>query len=102
MQGTGADDLKLAFALLYERLGGCPGAVPILAVHDEVVVECDAEAAPGVAEWLSTTLRGAVADVLGYEELGGEDAVETAVVEAWGTAEEGTTGRGRHHVRVAT
>ena len=39
MQGTGADGLKLA--LLYERRDECPGAVPILAVHDEIVVECD-------------------------------------------------------------
>ncbi len=84
MQGTAADILKLAMARLWEGREGYPGALPILTVHDEVVVECDAEAAPGVAEWLSTTLRGAVADVLGYEELAGEDAVETAVIGAWG------------------
>ncbi len=83
MQGTAADILKLAMARLWEGREKHPGALPILTVHDEVVIECDAGAAPGVAEWLSTTLRGAVADVLGYEELAGEDAVETAVVEAW-------------------
>ena len=40
-----------------------------------------AEAAPEVAGWLDDTLRKAVADVLGYEELGREDAVETTVIE---------------------
>jgi DNA polymerase-1 len=41
VQGTGAEGLKLALAILYERRDECPGAVPILAVHDEIVVECD-------------------------------------------------------------
>ena len=43
MQGTGADGLKIALTLLYERRDECPSAVPILAVHDEIVVECDEE-----------------------------------------------------------
>ena len=43
-----------------------------------------AEAAPEVARWLGDTPHKAVADVLGYEELGGEDAVETSIIEAWG------------------
>jgi DNA polymerase-1 len=45
VQGTGADGLKLALALLWERRGECPEAVPVLVCHDEVVVECDAEQA---------------------------------------------------------
>jgi hypothetical protein len=53
-------------------------------VHDEVVIECETETASEVAQWLSDTLRGALADVLGYEELAGEDAVETTIIEAWG------------------
>jgi hypothetical protein len=48
------------------------------------VITCGAESAPGVARWLGDTPRRAVADVLGYEELGGEDAVETTIIEAWG------------------
>ena len=39
VQDTGADGLKLAPAPLYERLSGCPDAVPILAARDEIVVE---------------------------------------------------------------
>jgi hypothetical protein len=42
-------------------------------------------AAPEVAERLTATLRRTVADVLSYEQLAGEDAVETSVLEAWGT-----------------
>jgi DNA polymerase-1 len=73
VQGTAADILKLAMARLWEAREEHPGALPILTVHDEVVIE-----------WLSDTLRGALADVLGYEELAGEDAVETTIIEAWG------------------
>jgi hypothetical protein len=37
--------LEKAYALLWERRGEYPGAVPILVCHDEVVVECDVELA---------------------------------------------------------
>jgi DNA polymerase I len=84
VQGTAADVLKLAMARLWEAREEHPGALPILTVHDEVVIECEAEAASGVAQWLSDTLRRALADVLGYEELAGEDAVETTITQAWG------------------
>ena len=85
VQGTAADILKLAMARLWESRERYPEAQPILTVHDEVVIECDAGAAPEVAARLTDILRGAVADVLGYEELAGEDAVETTIIEAWGT-----------------
>jgi hypothetical protein len=49
-----------------------------------VVVECDAGDVPEVAEWLGGTLRAALTDVLGYEELAGVDAVATSIIEAWG------------------
>jgi DNA polymerase I len=52
VQGTAADGLKLALALLWERRGQCPGATPFLACHDEVVVECYAEQAADVMAWL--------------------------------------------------
>jgi DNA polymerase I len=84
VQGTAADILKLAMARLWEAREEHPGALPIFTVHDEVVIECETETASEVAQWLSDTLRGALADVLGYEELAGEDAVETTIIEAWG------------------
>src|SRR5437868_4732542 len=40
-RGPVADGLKLA--LLWERQVEVPGAFPVLVVHDEIVVECDAE-----------------------------------------------------------
>ncbi len=52
IQGTGADGLKLALALLWERRAQCPDAVPVLAVHDEIVIECDAGRADAAASWL--------------------------------------------------
>jgi DNA polymerase-1 len=52
VQGTGADGLKLALALLWERRHQVPGAFPVLVVHDEIVVECDADKAEAAAAWL--------------------------------------------------
>ena len=50
--GTGADGLKVALALLWERGEECAGAVPVLVCHDEVVVECDTEQAVAAEAWL--------------------------------------------------
>jgi DNA polymerase-1 len=86
VQGTAADILKLALARLWESREEHPGAVPILSVHDEIVLECATEDAEVAAQWLSDTLRGAVEDVLGHPELAGEDVVETSVVGSWGEA----------------
>jgi DNA polymerase I-like protein with 3'-5' exonuclease and polymerase domains len=60
VQGTGADGLKAALGLLWERRGQCPGAFPVLAVHDEVVVECAGEHVEAAAAWL----KGAMVDAL--------------------------------------
>src|SRR5829696_4966322 len=68
VQGTAADILKLALARLWESREEHPNAFVVLTVHDEVVIECDAQEAPEIARWLGDTLRKAVADVLGYEE----------------------------------
>src|SRR5262249_33578350 len=56
VQGTGADGLKQALALLWERRAEVRGAFPVLAVHDEIVVECDAGQADGVAAWLKKAM----------------------------------------------
>jgi DNA polymerase-1 len=89
VQGTGADGLKLALALLYERRGECPGAVPILAVHDEVVAECPEEQAEEVKVWLVKAMVDGMEEVLNS----GPDnddlervpvRVEVEVVDSWG------------------
>ncbi len=52
VQGTGADGLKTALGLLWETRDQCPSAAPVLCVHDEIVVECDAGEAERAREWL--------------------------------------------------
>ena len=56
VQGSGADGLKLALALLWEtrdrERARCPQARPILCVHDEIVVEVPADAAAAARQWL--------------------------------------------------
>jgi DNA polymerase-1 len=69
VQGTGADGLKLALALLYERRYECPGAVPILAVHDEIVVECAEKDAEEVEVWLEKAMVDGMDQVLNAPEV---------------------------------
>jgi DNA polymerase I len=85
VQGTGADGLKLALAYLWERRDECPGAVPILAVHDEIVVECDAEQAADVKAWLEgAMIEGMDAVLNGIDETHVPVEVESRVAAAWG------------------
>jgi DNA polymerase-1 len=64
VQGTGADGLKLALALLWERRADCPGAFPVLAVHDEIVVECDAGRSGEAAAWLKRAMLDGMAPLV--------------------------------------
>jgi DNA polymerase-1 len=52
VQGTGADGIKAALALFWESRDRCPSAVPVLCVHDEIVVEADIEEAERARAWL--------------------------------------------------
>jgi len=56
VQGTGADGLKAALGLLWARRHQVPGTISVLAVHDEIVVECDEGQAPAVRPWLRTAM----------------------------------------------
>src|SRR5262245_25072305 len=64
VQGTGGDGLKVALALLWERRDQVPGAFPVLAVHDEIVVECDEGQAEMVAAWLKAAMVDAMAPLI--------------------------------------
>jgi DNA polymerase-1 len=64
VQGTGADGLKLALALLWERRAECPGAIPVLVIHDEIVVECDAGQTEAVRGWLCRAMVDAMAPLI--------------------------------------
>ena len=79
VQGTGADGLKLALALLWERRHEVPGTVPVLAVHDEIVVECDAAQAEAVSAWLKKAMVDAMAPLIDPVPV----EVEVQVARAW-------------------
>ncbi len=56
VQGLAADGFKAGLARLWQTRERCPTAAPVLAVHDELVVECDVGEAETVAAWLSECL----------------------------------------------
>lgn len=64
VQGTSADGLKLAFGLLHETRDEVPSAAPILAVHDEIVLECDQRDAERAREWLERCMREGMSELL--------------------------------------
>jgi DNA polymerase-1 len=83
VQGTGADGLKLA--LLWELRDGCPGAVPILVCHDEVVVECDADQTEDVKVWIKKAMiEGIDAIMHGRGEVNVPVEVEARIGRTWG------------------
>jgi DNA polymerase I-like protein with 3'-5' exonuclease and polymerase domains len=86
VQGTGADGLKLALALLWERREECPGAVPVACVHDEIVVECDEDKAEKVKAWLEKAMIDGMDDILNGPDVGGPRVpvkVETQIGKTW-------------------
>jgi DNA polymerase-1 len=87
MQGSCADGLKLALALLYERRHECPGAAPIVALHDEIIIECDEEVVDAAAAWLEQAMIDGLAEVLAlgsYEGIHVPVEVEIKSGKAWG------------------
>lgn len=80
VQGAGADGLKLALALMWERREQCRDAVPVLAVHDEIVVECDVEKADAAARWLRQAMVDAVSPMIAPVPV----EVEVTCGRSWG------------------
>jgi DNA polymerase-1 len=81
VQGSGADGLKAALVLLWEERAKVPARTfPVLAVHDEVVVEAPEEAALGARAWLEEAMRRGMGAVL--KEVPVE--VEAGVYLDWG------------------
>ena len=81
VQGSGADGLKLALALLWERRAECSGAFPVLTVHDEILIEAPADRAREAKEWLVRCMVDGMGKVL--KEVPVE--VEAEIKEAWGS-----------------
>lgn len=82
VQGSGADAIKTALALLWETRTQCPGhPFPVDVVHDELVVEADADHAEEVVDWVTECM------VRGLKEVAGDDVpvkLETRVVRSFG------------------
>src|SRR5215212_9314966 len=83
VQGTGADGLKLALAILWERRNECLGAMPVLVCHDEVVAECDAHKAQKVKEWLVQVMKDGMYEVVNVKDPHILIEVEASVAKAW-------------------
>ena len=81
VQGTGADGLKLALAYLWERRYEFPEVAPIIAVHDEIVVEIDAEEVEAGKAWVERCILDGMAEVLGPAA---PVSVEVSVASNWG------------------
>ena len=84
VQGTAADGMKIALALLWERRDECPGTVPVLAVHDEIVVECDEGDAEMIEDWLKKAMVDGIDGVVNATDPKVPIKVETSVSQAWG------------------
>ena len=80
VQGTAADGLKVAVALLWERRVECPGAVPVLFVHDEIVLEVPAADGERAAAWLRGVMVEGMAPLIDPVPV----EVEVTVGETWG------------------
>jgi DNA polymerase I len=85
VQGTAADGLKVALAWLWERKDDCPGVVPILVCHDEIVVEVDTDQAQEAKEWLEKAMIEGMNIVLnGMDEEHVSVEVEARIARSWG------------------
>jgi DNA polymerase I len=85
VQGAAADGLKLALAHLWERRSGCPGATPVLACHDEVVVECDEDRGEETKAWLEAAMiQGMDAVLNDTDEIDVPVGVEARIAGSWG------------------
>ena len=80
VQGTGGDGLKQALVLLWERRGECPGAEPVLAVHDEIALEVPEADAERAKEWRRRCMVDAVAPLIDPVPV----EVEVSVGKTWG------------------
>jgi len=83
VQGTGADGLKSTLVLLWERRAECRGAVPVLAVHDEIVIECDAENVESTVAWLKTAMIDGMAPLAAPVPV----EVDVKVARTWGASD---------------
>ncbi len=71
--------------LLWERRDQCPGAVPVLVCHDEVIVECEAEQAADARAWLEKVMiEGMDAVISDMGKASVPVKVEARIAKSWG------------------
>jgi DNA polymerase-1 len=80
VQGTGADGLKRALALLWERRDRCPEAFPVLFVHDEIVVECAEDQKSQATDWIRDAMRDGMKPIIDPVPV----EVEVSIGRTWG------------------
>lgn len=80
VSGSCADLFKLALGRLWDDRAAWPSAVPVLFVHDEIVMECDTADAPGVAAWLSGHMVAAARELM--PDVPAE--AEATICQTWG------------------
>jgi DNA polymerase-1 len=80
VQGSGADGLKAALALCWERRSECPSARLVLAVHDEIVIEVPEDNAHHAQDWLIRCMLDGMQPLLDPVPC----VVEATIVTTWG------------------
>jgi DNA polymerase-1 len=84
VQGSAADGLKAGLALLWKTRERAPGACPVLCVHDELVVECDADRAEQTREWLVDCMVRGMSRVVDQVPI----EVEATICRDWSAQED--------------
>ncbi len=79
VQGTAADGFKAGLTRLWESRDRWPSAVPVMAVHDELVVECAAKDGDSVAAWVTECMEAGMQRVVRAVPI----AVESSVRASW-------------------
>jgi DNA polymerase-1 len=80
VQGSGADGLKAALALCWQRRSECPSAKLVLAVHDEIVIEVPQADAEQARDWLVRCMMGGMQPLLDPVPC----VVEATIAPTWG------------------
>lgn len=79
VQGSGADGLKAALALLWETRARVPSAAPVLVVHDEIVLECAHNEAEQARAWLVECMQRGMSAVMEHVPV----EVEASIRKDW-------------------
>jgi DNA polymerase-1 len=80
VQGTAADGFKAALAELWATRRACPSGAPVLLVHDELVVECDAAEAEAAVAWVVRAMEAGMRRYVRRAPV----RVDARVAQAWG------------------